>query len=179
MLLHHTSTITAVGKHWLVTYRHFRVYSSNGTLHTPWFQDWNGKVSCVLCHPNSCETPPFQCCNNVSDCSVKCAIGTIQKICNDRIVGVAIYSPICSENCAMAIYMIIHELVRTTLLQVGIILAYTTFECEMFTISCFLVQLHTTNHWLTWLQYWNSRVLHEFQWCIACEIVLCAMCNRD
>ena len=88
--LHYTFTITAVGKHWLVTYRHFRVYSSNGTLHTPWFQDWNGKVSCILRHPNSCETPPFQCCNDVSDCSVQCAIRTVQKICNDRNVAVAI-----------------------------------------------------------------------------------------
>ena len=35
-------------------------------------QYWYGGLSCAIPHRNSCETPPFQFCDHVSDCSVQC-----------------------------------------------------------------------------------------------------------
>ena len=55
---------------------YFRVVVPCTLQSLTWFQYWNSKVSHAIHHRNSCETPPFQCCNRMSNCSVQCAGGT-------------------------------------------------------------------------------------------------------
>ena len=61
-------------------YSHFTISSPDCALHTALAHVINVLgivVSRAKRHRYSCETPPFQCFNHVSDCSVQCAIRTI------------------------------------------------------------------------------------------------------